>query len=111
MVMAGIHIASGTLAAITDASDYTFTQDADGAFAVIGGSGNGWYNYAGPPTHAISPIPGRVLVIKTHDGKYAKVELLSYYKDAPSVPDLESESRYYTFSYVYNPNEGQTSLN
>jgi len=51
------------------------------------------------------------LVIRTHDDKYAKVEILSYYKDAPAEPDgFVDESRFYTFNYVYNPNEGQTAL-
>ena len=107
---AGISVETGTFASIVDAANITFAQDADGAYAVPAGSDNGWYNYAGPPTHVISPVPGRVLVIRTHDGKYAKVEILSYYKDAPTAPDAESESRFYTFNYLYNPNEGQTSL-
>ncbi|MFS4494543.1 HmuY family protein [Maribacter sp. 2308TA10-17] len=106
---AGASIASGTFASISDAAGLTFAQDADGAFAIPTGSDNGWYNY-NPQVNQISPIPGKVLVIRTHDDRYAKVEVLSYYKDAPAQPDATSESRYYTFNYVYNPNEGQTSL-
>jgi len=107
---AGVYIASGTFSSVTDASSYTFKQDATASYAIPTGSDNGWYNYAGPPTHVISPIPGRILVIKTHNGKYAKVELLSYYKDAPTKPEVSSESKFYTFNYVYNPNEGETLL-
>lgn len=106
---AGASIASGTFASITETSDLTFTQDADGAYAIATGSDNGWYNY-NPQVNQISPIPGKVLVFRTHDDKYAKVEVLSYYKDAPAQPDADSESRFYTFNYVYNPNEEQTSL-
>lgn len=69
-------------------------------YAIPTGSGNGWYNY-NSTTHVISPIPGRVLIIRTGDGKYAKVEILSYYKDAPSNPTSSNTSRYYTFRYVY----------
>lgn len=106
----GASIASGTFASITDASGLTFAQDADGAFAIPTGSDNGWYNY-NPQVNIVSAIPGKVLVIRTQDDKYAKVEVLSYYKDAPGEPDgFVDESRYYTFNYVYNPNEGQTSL-
>lgn len=107
---AGASIASGTFASITDASGVTFAQDADGAFAIPTGSDNGWYNY-NPQVNIVSAIPGKVLVIRTHDDKYAKVEILSYYKDAPAEPDgFVDESRFYTFNYVYNPNEGQTAL-
>lgn len=108
---AGASIATGTFAGITDADGLTFTQDAATAFAIPTGSDNGWYNY-NPATNIITPIPGKVLVIRTHDGKYAKLEILSYYKDAPAEPDgFVDEARFFTFNYVYNPNEGETSLN
>jgi len=106
---AGAFIASGAFASIKDASGVTFVQDADGGFAIPTGSDKGWYNY-NPQVNQVSPIPGKILVIRTNDGKYAKVEVLSYYKDAPVQPDASSESRFYTFNYVYNPNEGQTTL-
>jgi hypothetical protein len=36
------------------------------------------------------------------------MEILSYYKNAPDNPDAYSdESKYYTFNYVYQPNEGE----
>lgn len=107
---AGASIASGTFASVIDAAGVTFAEDADGAFAIPTGSDNGWYNY-NPQMNVVTAIPGKVLVIRTHDDKYAKVEVLSYYKDAPVEPDgFIDESRFYTFNYVYNPNEGQTSL-
>lgn len=108
---AGAFVATGTFASITDASNYTFLQDSDSGFAITPVSDEGWYNYAPFPINVISPIPGRVLVFRTHDGKYAKVEILSYYRDAPAEPDgMADEARFYTFNYVYNPNEGQTTL-
>lgn len=107
---AGASIASGTFASITDAVGVTFTQDADGGFAIPTGSDNGWYNY-NPQVNIVSAIPGKVLIVRTHDDKYAKVEILSYYKDAPAAPDgFVDESRFYTFNYVYNPNDGDTAL-
>ncbi|WP_262420207.1 IPT/TIG domain-containing protein [Flagellimonas meishanensis] len=106
----GATIETGLFTEVTSAAGLTFDVDADGAFAIPTGSGEGWYNY-NPATFTLSPVPGRVLVFRTHDGKYAKVEILSYYRDAPAVPDpFMDESRVYTFNYVYNPNAGETSL-
>ena len=107
---AGVAVETGTFSEITSAEGLTFTQDTDGAFAIATGSGNGWYNYNGA-TFTVTPIPGRVFVFRTHDGNYTKVEILSYYRDAPAEPDaFTDESRVYTFNYVYNPNDGNTSL-
>jgi len=108
---AGVAIVIGTLASVTTADELTFSQDADASFAIPTGSDNGWYNYAGEPTHLITPIPGKVLVFRTTAGNYAKVKILSYYEDAPAEPDAFADATpYYTFNYVYNPNEGDTSL-
>jgi hypothetical protein len=57
-------------------------------------------------TNIISPIPGKVLVIRTRDGRYAKVEILSYYENQ----DTAASGRFYTFNYAYNPNDGATSF-
>ncbi|MBQ0734222.1 HmuY family protein [Aquimarina celericrescens] len=87
-----------------------FLQDSDGAFAIPTGSGNGWYNY-NFQTNIVSPIAGKILVFRTRNNRYAKLEILSYYKDAPTSPDPTlNEGRYYTFNYVYNPNEGDKNL-
>ncbi|MBQ4914389.1 IPT/TIG domain-containing protein [Maribacter sp. MMG018] len=107
---AGVSIESGVFSDITSAEGLTFTQDSEGAFAIATGSDNGWYNY-NSATYTIAPIPGKILVFRTHDGKYAKVEIISYYRDAPAEPDpFSDESRVYTFNYTYNPNEGETAL-
>jgi hypothetical protein len=74
--------------------------------AIPTGSGNGWYNY-NPQQNWISPLAGRVLVIRTGDGKYAKVEILSYYENAPAEPSPTAKARYYTFRYVYQPDGSQ----
>ncbi len=106
----GVSIVEGIFAEVTSADGLTFTQDADGAFAITPVSDQGWYNY-NPATFTVTPIPGKVLVFRTHDGKYAKVEILSYYENAPANPNgMSDPSRYYTFNFVYNPNEGETSL-
>ncbi len=104
---AAAYITSGTLVSVTTVNSASFIQDSASSLAIPTGSDNGWYNYAGAPTFLVTPIAGKVLVFRTRDGKYAKVEILSYYKDAPSNPDaMVNESRYYTFNYVYQPNAG-----
>ncbi len=106
----GAYIATGTMADITEVDISLFLQDSESGLAITTGSGNGWYNYDFT-THVISPIAGKILVFKTADGRFAKVEILSYYQGAPDSPDgLIDQSRYYTFNYVYQPNSGETAF-
>jgi hypothetical protein len=99
-----VSIVSGTLSTITAIPNATtFIQDGALTYSIPTGSGNGWYAY-NQTTNIISPIAGKVFVVKTHDGKYAKFEILSYYKDAPAAPDATSASRYFTFKFVYQGN-------
>lgn len=82
----------------------TFAQDAATVYAIPTGSGNGWYNY-NASNNIISPLAGKVFVVKTHNGKYAKFEILSYYQNAPATPDpATAVSRYYTFNFAYQAN-------
>lgn len=98
-----VSIVSNTLSAVTIIpSASTFAQDGTSTYAIPTGSGNGWYNY-NSTNNLITPIAGKVFVVKTHDGKYAKMEIISYYKDAPANPDATALSRYFTFKYVYQP--------
>lgn len=107
---AGAVIVDNTFDEVLSADNLTFGQDGTGAFAIPTGSDNGWYNY-NFMTNVVSAIPGKILVFRTRDGKYAKVEVLSYYEDAPANPDgFIDAPRFYTFRYVYNPNDGETSL-
>ena len=84
------------------------TDNAPTAYAIRTGSGNGWYSYNGA-TNIITPIPGRILVIRTASGKYAKIEIQNYYKGGvtldASASDAEklSKQRYYTFRYIFQP--------
>jgi len=103
---AAAYLATGTFADVTNVDTDLLEPDSVNGLVL-----NNWYTYAGPPTHAINPIPGKILVIRTRDGKYAKVEILSYYKDSPENPDSNiHDERYYTFDYVYQPNEGVTTF-
>ncbi len=63
-----------------------------------------WYNAGTNQSTIVSPIAGQVFIIKTADGRYAKMEITSYYKGAPvTVNNLSDLDRYYTFRYVYQP--------
>jgi hypothetical protein len=99
---------TGVFGSILEAPEAAaFKQDAAGTYALTKGSGNGWYTY-NPQTNQISPIAGKVLVVKTNDGHYAKIEIISYYKDNDA--SNPANGRYYTFNYVYNPNKGDHNL-
>lgn len=62
-----------------------------------------WYTY-NPTSRVLTPNAGTVFMIRTATGKYAKMEILSYYLDAPISPTSNDASRYYTFQYVYQSN-------
>ena len=103
-----VSIVSGTFASVTTFPlAATFAQDGASTYAIPTGSGNGWYSY-NSSTNIISPIAGKVFVVKTHDGKYAKFEILSYYQNAPATPDVTSVARYYTFNFAYQANSTTT---
>lgn len=98
----------------TISNDSVFkTDNAPSSFAVPFGSGKGWYVYD-QLTSLITPLAGRVLVIRTASGKYAKVEIINYYKGGVTLPTTASESdklskqRYYTFRYAFQPNGSKT---
>ena len=108
---AGAYIYNGAINEVSFASNELIIQDTELGYAIPIGSGNGWYNYSGAPNHIISPIPGRTLVFRTRDNRYAKVEIVSYYLDAPNNPNaMDDESRYYTFNYFFQSEFGNTSF-
>lgn len=90
---------------VTEAAKEGYKSDSDAGFAIPGGSGNSWYKYD-MSVHAILPIVGRSILVKTADGKFAKVEIISYYKGAPEEVPTE-ESSYYTFRYALADASGQ----
>jgi len=92
-------VVDGVFEEITEAPADGWQVDGAQGPAILDGSGNGWYNY-NPAQMTVSPIPGRVILIRTADGRYAKVRVLSYYKGRPATPSADSEARYYTFEYV-----------
>ncbi len=96
-------------------ADSLFATDNSNAssFAIPWGSGKGWYTYDGLTT-LVNPIAGRVLVIRTATGKFAKIEILNYYKGGVTLSSTASDSdkltkqRYYTFRYAYQANGSKT---
>lgn len=91
-------------------ADSTFRIDnAPTSYAITSGSNRGWYVY-NAPVNLITAIPGRVLVIRTASGKYAKVEILNYYKGGVTPATTDSDDiklrrqRFFTFRYSFQPN-------
>lgn len=106
----GAFVQVGTFDGLTTISaDSTFRTDAAPVYAIRTGSGKGWYNYDGA-NNLITPLPGRVILIKTASGKYAKLEITNYYKKgvtpAATAPDDEKlhSQRYYGFRYTFQSN-------
>lgn len=85
----GILLRVGAFADLAEAPDTTYGASVSGAQ---------WYDYA---NNIITPKAGRVLVVKTADGKYAKMRLVSYYKGQTASND-PTASRYFTFDYALN---------
>jgi hypothetical protein len=107
----GAYMYVGTFAEVSQVSaDSTFRVDnGSSSLAIRSGSGNGWYSYNGA-TQIVTPIPGRVFLVRTATGKYAKVEILNYYKGGVTLPATATDEeklkkqRYYTFRFTYQPN-------
>ena len=96
-------------------ADSTFkTENAPASNAIPFGSGKGWYSYNGA-ANLVTPIPGRLLIVRTAAGKYAKVEILNYYKGGitPSASasdnDKLTKQRYFTFRYLLQ-NDGSKNF-
>lgn len=97
----------------TISADSVFKTDTAPTYAITIGSGKGWYTYD-PINNLITPLAGRVLVIRTASGKYAKIEISCYYKGGTTLAttasdaDKSSKQRYYTFRYSYQSNGTKT---
>ncbi|WP_343701768.1 HmuY family protein [Chitinophaga sp.] len=68
------------------------------------GSGYGWYFYS-LNNHIAVPIKNRTFIVKTADGRFAKLALLNIYKgNPPVVTDLFWPAPYLTFKYFVQEN-------
>jgi hypothetical protein len=104
-------ITTGIFDELTEAPEVGYIFDSAAEKAIKGS--HGWYTYTGTtavPNHAILPIAGKILILKTSEDKYVKAEIISYYQgnpdtSTPTFADLASRpaSRYYTFRFIYQP--------
>ena len=107
---AAVYIATGVMLDIRTVDLSKLEQDNTSGPAIVddlGISGDGWASYD-MSTHIISPIAGRILVFRTHDDKYAKMEIVYYYDSANPDPSNGDYGGYYTFYYVYQSDGGLT---
>ena len=85
-------------------ADSTIRSDAAPVYAIKTGSNKGWYVYDGP-NNLITPIPGRVLMIRGAEGTLYKLEINNYYKGGltplttATSAIKSSTQRYYNFRY------------
>lgn len=110
--LGGAFIQNGVFADITAVSpDSTFRVDNFPTYAIPRGNNKGWYTLTFFPdfSSVLTPIAGKVLIIRTASGKYAKVEVICYYKGGvtPSASSAKDE-RYYKFQYSYQSNGSKT---
>ncbi|MCC9134872.1 HmuY family protein [Pontibacter silvestris] len=114
-------VVDGIFAEIEEAPETGYVTDAAGAPAIVASSDKSWYHYTGTEAnvaqHAILPIAGKLIVLKTANGNYAKVEILSYYKGNPNTTTEEfvslstrPTSKVYTFQYAVQPNGSREFL-
>mgnify|MGYP001147158924 FL=1 len=101
---AAVYIIDGTMESISSVDESLLLQDGATSTAIIDDMGiqqMGWcvYDFT---TNMISPIAGKILVVRTHDNKYAKIEILNFYDAAFS----NVYGGFYTFNYVYQSEEG-----
>ena len=98
-----VYIATGIMSDIRTVDLTKLEQDNASGPAIIddlGISEQGWASYD-MSTHILSPIPGRILVFRTHDNKYAKMEILYFYDTPNPIPSEGDFGGFYTFNYVY----------
>ncbi|MCU0403373.1 MAG: HmuY family protein [Chitinophagaceae bacterium] len=106
---AAAFIANSTFEAFTTIPASTaFVQDNAPVFAISPAPG-GWYTY-NPATFIALPIPGKVFVIRTADGRYAKMEITSFYRNGvtPEVSASPVQKAlnqfFYQFRFVFQAN-------
>ena len=105
---AAVYIATGVMSDIKIVDTNKLEQDNASGPAIIddlGISEQGWASYD-MSTHLLSPIAGKVLVFRTHDNKYAKMEILYFYDSPEPDPSNGDYGGFYTFNYVYQSEEG-----
>ena len=106
-----VYIASGIMSDIRTVDVSKLIQDNEDGPAIIddlGISEQGWASYD-MEAHILSPTPGKILVFRTHDNKYAKMEILYFYDSPDPQPSEGDFGGFYTFNYVYQA-DGTTNF-
>ena len=105
--LAAGYITIGNYGGIKSVNENLLHQDSETQKAIPSTNG-GWYEI---DNNVIIPYSDKTLVFKTHNSRYAKVKIVSFYKDAPeNISSFSSKPEYYTFSYTYQPNENVTTF-
>ncbi|CAA0253176.1 heme binding lipoprotein precursor HmuY-family [Tenacibaculum maritimum] len=96
-------------------NNVVFKQDGKDKTA-IDDRGKGMFDpYGMHNDHVIRTKKGKLLLIKTINGNYAKLKIEDIYKDGDHTGDmnevLASKYPYYTFKYFYNTTKGNKTLN
>jgi len=112
---AAVYIATGSMSAIDSVDVTKLLQDNSSGSAILnnimiddlGVSEQGWASYSFS-THLFSPRAGRILVFRTHDDKYAKMEIIYFYDSLNPDTGNGDIGGYYTFNYVYQSDGGLT---
>ncbi|WP_336665042.1 HmuY family protein [Elizabethkingia meningoseptica] len=100
----------GVKTAPEDAAFKTDNGTVNTEFALEPQSDKSWYNY-NRDTNIVTPIAGNIIIVKTGDGKYAKIQITSYYKGAPaniSTDAAMNDSGYYTFKFALQTDGSKT---
>jgi hypothetical protein len=108
---AAVYIATGIMSDVRTVDLTKLEQDNALGPAIIddlGISEQGWASY-NISTHILSPTAGKVLVFRTHDNKYAKMEILYFYDTPNPIPSEGDFGGFYTFNYVYQA-DGTTTF-
>lgn len=107
----------GAMVVVNKAYNEVSTAPADAEFTNNGitgtgwetGNGNGWFFYE-LKTHIAIPVKNKTFVLRTAEGKYAKLEIISMYKGAPAtVSDMKWPAPYFKFRY-YVQEDGSRNL-
>lgn len=109
---AAVYIDIGSMSEINNVDTSRLLQDNSSGSAILnnimiddlGVSGQGWASYSFS-THLFSPRAGRILVFRTHDNKYAKMEIVYFYDNLNPDTGNGDIGGYYTFNYVYQSDE------
>lgn len=93
--VAGQVLSNTSFDKVLKAPENGYKEDTQSTSVIPTGSGKGWYNYD-MATHGLTPIEGKIILIRSSAGKQYKLQVLSYYFDELDYND----TGFYTFKYA-----------